>query len=213
MLNLRRGRLFFFFLSIVGALFFCGGRQGSATLEQNPQQAVENFLKTIRSMDFPVKDPEQHHELVTQANAYLDLESMSQKALEAHWNEATQEEQQAFFTLLWKLIENVAYPRSRRFVGNYEITYPEVHAAGKGFEVLSVIKHEEEALDAKVVYHVYQKDRQWKIDDVILDDVSIIEDLKLQFDKIISQSRFSGLLDKMREKLATAEKENQTPVV
>ncbi len=172
------------------------------------QQAVENFLATLHKMEFPVKDKARHEELVKQANAYLDLEAMSKKALAAHWQEAAPEEQNTFLDLMWKLIENVAYPRSSKFIGDFQILYPEVKAADKGFEVHSVIKQQEESLDAKVVYHVYQEGAQWKVDDIVLDDVSITEDLKYQFDKLVTQSKFAGLLDKMRERLATAEKEN-----
>ena len=97
-------------------------------------------------------------------------------------------------------------------MGDYEITYPEVRESGSGFQVHSVIKQEAKALDAHVVYHLYQKDLHWKIDDIILDDVSLIEDLKYQFDKIVTEANFSALLDKMRGRLAAAEKENKGAV-
>ena len=159
-------------------------------------------------MEFPVKDTARQDQLNSKADGYLDLEAMGQRALAQHWVEVTPEEQKTFFDLMWKLIENIAYPKSNKFIGEYEISYPETHPSGNGFEVQSIVRQQAEGLDAKVVYHLYQKDNQWKIDDVVLDDVSIAEDLKYQFEKIIAQSKFSGLLDKMREKLAQAEKEN-----
>ncbi len=173
-----------------------------------PQQTIQSFIETIQTMEFPVKDAASHQVLVAKANAALDLDSMGQKSLAAHWAEASPEEQKNFLELLWKLIENSAYPKSRRFMGSFKIEYPEVTPEGNGVSVRSVIKQQEEALDAEVIYHVYQKDGQWKVDDVTLDGVSIIEDLKYQFDKIITQSGFAGLLDKMRERLAAAVKEN-----
>lgn len=159
-------------------------------------------------MKFPVQDQVKHAELVSQTNHLLDLESMGQKALGAHWAAAGADDRESFMSLLWKLIENVAYPNSARFMGQYQITYPEVTADASGFLVTSVIKQEEQALDAKVLYHVTEKDGTLKIDDVSLDDVSIIEDLKYQFDKLIEKSQFSGLLAKMRDRLAQAEKAN-----
>ena len=172
-----------------------------------PQQVIETFLKTLQSMEFPIKDDSRHNQLVAEANASLDLEAMGRRALDTHWDEATSDQQKTFLDLLWKLIEHVAYPRSRDFLGDHEITYPAVHEARDGFEVHSVVKQKEEALDVRVIYHLRQEDARWKIDDVILDDVSITEDLKYQFAKILAQSHFSGLLDKMRERLAGAQKE------
>jgi phospholipid transport system substrate-binding protein len=197
---------------IISALFLLGTAFPaplSAQPRQTPQQAVEAFLTTIKSMEFPIKDTAQHNQQVQAANAYLDLEAMGKRALEKHLSETTIEEQRKFFDLLWQLIENMAYPKSRKFMGDYQITYPQVRPVENGFEVQSLIQQQAEGLEAKVVYHVYEKDSQWKIDDVILDDVSIAEDFKYQFDKIIAQSQFSGLLDKMQERLTRAEKENQ----
>ncbi len=172
------------------------------------QQVIENFLSTIRSMEFPVKNQAQHDALTQKANAALDLESMGNKALGDHLKEATADQQKTFLELLWKLIEYVAYPKSSRFMGHYQITYPEVKTVTDGVEVHSVIKQEEQALDAKVIYHVIQQEGAWKINDIILDDVSIIEDLHFQFDSIVKESQFSGLLQKMRERLEQAVKEN-----
>ena len=179
-----------------------------AKAEETPQQAIETFLATIKSMQFPVKDAVQHKKLAEEANAYLDLDAMGKRALAKHWEQASPEQQKKFLDLLWSLIEFVAYPKSHSFMGEYQITYPEIKPADTGFEVHSVIKQQTSALDAKVVYHVYQKESHWKIDDVVLDDVSITEDLKYQFDKLIAQSQFPGLLNKMQEKLEQAKKEN-----
>ena len=180
-----------------------------AAESSEPQQAIETFLATIQSMNFPVQNLSTHQTLAAKADAFLDLETLSKKALESHWDSAGPEFQKTFLELMMKLIESVAYPKSHRFMGQFEITYPKVEKSGSGFAVHSIIKKEEEALDATVVYHLYQKGGQWKVDDIVLDDVSIAEDLKYQFDRIIQEFQYSGLLDKMREKLTRAEKDNQ----
>ena len=176
--------------------------------EMTPQQGIETFLQTIKSMEFPIKDAARHTQLAAQANAFLDLDAMGQKSLGAYWQETAPEDQKEFLQLLWKLIEYVAYPRSTKFMADYEITYPKVEPAGSGFQVHSIIKQKAEGLDAPVEYHVYQKEGQWKIDDIVLDDVSITEDLGTQFDRLIKDSKFAGLLAKMRERLDQAKKEN-----
>lgn len=173
--------------------------------EAAPQDAVDNFLTAIRSMTFPAADEAAQRGLEKKANAFLDLETLSKKALAPHWDTLTEEQRASFLSLMARLIEKVGYPKSARFMGDYEITYPSVEPEGSGFNVTSVIKQEEEALEAEVIYHVYQTAGAWKIDDVILDGVSITEDLQFQFDKIIADSGFSGLLDTMQKRLTEAE--------
>ncbi len=180
-----------------------------AAPEATPQQAIETFLKLIRAMDFPIRDEAAHKTQVAAADAFLDMDAMGQKSLEAHWAQLSAEDRKAFLALLWKLIESVAYSRSHEFIGDFQITYQEVLEKQGGFEVHSVIKQADEALDAHVLYHVYANAGQWKIDDIVLDDVSIVEDLKYQFNKLIVQSQFAGLLKKMRERFEESEKKNR----
>mgnify|MGYP000042657020 CR=1 FL=1 len=170
-----------------------------------PREAVASFLNAVRSMKFPPADEAGQKALVEKANAFLDLELLCKKALDPHWDAASEEERKSFLDLMGRLIETVGYPKSSRFMANYEITYPAVTPAGNGFDVQSVVKQEEEGLDAEVIYHVYEEGGAWKIDDVTLDGVSITEDLKYQFDKIIAESGFAGLLDSMKKRLADAQ--------
>jgi phospholipid transport system substrate-binding protein len=177
--------------------------------EPTPQEGVQGFIQAIRSMEFPAQDPTSQQALVEKANGFLDLEALSRKALAQHWEKASAEDRQSFLRLMGGLIEQVAYPQSSEFIGSYEITYPEVTPSGNGFEVQSIIKQETEGLEAAVIFHVYPIAGSWKIDDVILDGVSLTEDLQYQFDKIIEESQFAGLLETMQKRLAKAQTENQ----
>jgi ABC-type transporter MlaC component len=174
-----------------------------------PQVPIEKFLDSIRAMEFPPADAAAQARHVQEANALLDIETLSRKSLEGHWEAFTPEQRETFLRLMGQLIEHVAYPKSRRFMGNYEITYPSVTPSGDGHNVQSVIRQEEQGLDAEVIYHV---SAAGKIDDVILDGVSMTEDLKYQFDKILAESQFSGLVEKMEKRLADAKREGAPAV-
>jgi phospholipid transport system substrate-binding protein len=172
-------------------------------------QSLQTFVETMRGMDFPIEDAGKHEEKVQKADAYVDLESMAKKALGPHWAEASAEQQQAFMKLLWKLIENIAYPRSKAFLGALPIEYAAPESKPEGVEIKTTVKNQDEALNAEIIYDLYEKENGWKIYDIFLDGVSITEDLKFQFDKIIQDSKFPGLLQKMQERLVKAEQENK----
>lgn len=162
------------------------------------RQSVEDFLNSIKRA-----------EGVSQANAYLDLEAMGQKALGDHWTAASDGQRETFMALLWQLIEKVAYPRSRKFLGSLPIEYSDPKPLEKGVELATIVKNQEEGLDAPIVYQLYEAGGGLKIYDILLDGVPLTEDLKFQFDTIIRESSFDGLLGRMRERLAAAEKESQ----
>lgn len=175
--------------------------------ELSAQQGVEAFLNTIRSMDFPVKDAALHDQKKQQAAAFLDLQAMGQKALGANWAAMTADQQKQFMELLWKLIENIAYPRTKNFLGDQKITYADTKEVEQGTEVSSSVHDSEAALDVPIVYHLYQDAAQWKIKDIFMDGVSMTEDLQYQFDKMIQDGSIQTLLARMSERLVQAQKE------
>lgn len=170
---------------------------GVAVTTESAKQAVEHFLDSVKSPD-----------QASRANTYLNLEAMGQKALGDYWSAASAEQQKSFMSLLWQLIEKVAYPRSRKFLSEHLIEYGEPAPLAKGVEVTTVVKNQEEGLDAPIVYHLEgAPGGTWKIYDILLDGVPLTEDLKFQFETIIKESSFEGLLDRMKERLEKAAQE------
>ncbi len=175
-----------------------------------PRESLESFLDTMRAMEFPIKDEAKHADLVKKTGDFLDLDSVGEKAVAAHWNQMSEAERKDFSELFSKLIQNIAYRSSHDFLINAQMTYSEPVQSDAGVTINTRVRQKGEEVDAEVLYHLSQIDGKWKIDDVILDDVSIVEDLKYQFDKIIEKSSYSGLIQTMQERLAKAISANQT---
>lgn len=166
------------------------------------KQSLQDFMTTLRTMEFSADHDTLDPALTVKANQHLDLESMVSSALSESWDDASDEQKKQFMAVMWKLIEKVAYPKSKTFLGSLEIQYDEPKPLEKGYEIITVIKKEEEALDIEAIYLLHEIDNSWKVYDVILDSVSMIEDLSYQFTTIIEESSFDGLLKRMNEKLA-----------
>ena len=53
-----------------------------------------------------------------------------------------------------------------------------------------------------VQYRMYLKGGRWRIYDIVVNDVSLVEGYRAQFVKIIAHDSFEGLLRRMRKKAA-----------
>lgn len=193
-------------ISNLFSLCICFGLMIAAPMNTHAQTAsaqnnLEAFIETLKKMEFPVKDVANQAHLVSEAGRFLDLDAVGKKAVADHWAEANEEQRTSFLDLFSKLIEKTAYPRSHDFLSNVKITYPETSTDAAGTVIKSVVHDPNEGLDTEVIYHLSLKEGEWIIVDVILDDVSIVEDLKYQFDKIVKDSSFDGLLVKLKERL------------
>lgn len=189
----------FFLFSLFSVLIF------SAPLRaQSPQETVTGFLDSIKVLEFPAPDAE----AVKKANNALDLESMSAQALTGTWENLSEEDRGRFLTLMWQLIEKVAYKKSQTFLGDLKIDYNEpVEEESGNIFIISVVDKGQESLNPEIIYYLHPAGESWQVYDIILDGVSIIEDLSYQYQKIIEESGFEGLISRMQERLAKAEEE------
>ena len=70
------------------------------------------------------------------------------------------------------------------------------------------MKAQDTGLEVPVLYHVYDAQGQWKMDDIFLDGISMTEDLQFQFDKMMQAGGADTMLQQMQTRLDSALKEN-----
>jgi len=104
--------------------------------------------------------------------------------------------------LLTKLIEKIAYPRTQEFLEGVEIRYQKEVALPNGrIEVPTFVEIEEEEADIEVHYRFHKKQDHWRLYDVLIDEVSLVENYRFQFDEIITEDSYPELVSLMTKKL------------
>jgi len=135
-----------------------------------------------------------------EANAILDIPAVGQRTLGKHWQARTPAERQEFVALLEQLFTKVAYPKSAEFFNSLEVNFAKENITGQRATVKTTVKHPKEGLVA-VDYRLSQEGGVWRVEDVLLDDVSLAANLQSQFNKIITENSYAELLRRMRDKL------------
>jgi phospholipid transport system substrate-binding protein len=135
-----------------------------------------------------------------EANAILDIPAVGQRTLGKHWQARTPAEQQAFIALLEQLFTKVAYPKSAEFFHGLEINFAKENITGQRATVKTTVKHPKEGL-VSVDYRLVQDSSAWRVQDILLDDVSLTANLQSQFNKVITENSYAELLRRMRDKL------------
>ena len=72
--------------------------------------------------------------------------------------------------------------------------------AGQRATVKTTVRHPKEGL-VSVDYRLVQEGGVWRVQDILLDDVSLAGNLQSQFNKIITENSYADLLRRMRDKL------------
>ena len=135
-----------------------------------------------------------------QATGKVVPAEVSQRVLGRYWKERTPEEQKAFIDLLTELFINVAYPRSAEFFADLQIDVTDERIKGDEAEVKTTVSDPKEGL-ISVDYRLQQHNGAWHVRDIILDDVSLVRNLRSQIQQVIAEHSYDELLRRMRDKL------------
>lgn len=132
------------------------------------------------------------------ASALFDYDEMARRTLTRHWNSRTPEEQSEFVRLFTDLLEGAYIGRIEQFSAERILYLPE-RVDGHYATVRSRIVTRRPA-EIAVDYRLQLRDGRWRVFDVLLDGVSFVATFRSEFDRIIQQSSYAGLIDKLRKR-------------
>ena len=184
----------------LGILFIDGlanvsfANAGSPT--EQIQGAVEKATTILRDPKLPAET--KRKELREAVYPKFDFTEMAKRSLGSHWQRRTTEEQQEFVKLFTDLMENTylssleSYQGEKVVVGNEkrDKEYAEV-------DTKIVTKKGEEF---SVNYKLRQAGSDWKIYDVVIENISLVNNYRSQFNRVIAQSSFDDLCRKMKDR-------------
>ena len=181
----------------------------ASALADGPKATVQQLLESIKQMHHKkplTKENQQSNDKISrQALQHLNVRLVSQKTLGKYWEKRSQKEQDEFVQLLGDLFRYVAFPNSSKFFGEMNINYAPTEQEGKRATVPLTVQHPDEG-EVGIDFVLAQNSNRWQVVDVILDGVSMRNNLRTQFYKVIKKNDYSELLRRMQKKLNNARK-------
>jgi phospholipid transport system substrate-binding protein len=171
---------------------------------KSPKSAVEKLLGEIKQIvkkdslsDTEKSENKKHSDI---ALSVLKVPEISQKALGKYWSKHSEAQQKQFQTLLGDLFVHVAFPSSAKFFANLDIVYGKPKSKKDMMVVPLTVVHEKEG-EVDIDFRMKQTKESWQVVDVILDGVSMRNNLRSQFYKILKKKDFKELVRRMEKKL------------
>lgn len=137
----------------------------------------------------------------------FDIYELSRLSLDVHWEPLTGKERRFFADLMTDLLEKKAIFSKEQVKGGnkpYRVDYKteQFKNAEKSLALVTTILYvPSEKIDLNINYHLKKTPYGWKIYDVIVDDASLVENYKFQFDTIIKKYGYPDLIARMEKKL------------
>ena len=131
-----------------------------------------------------------------EAQVVFDFGETAKRALGRHWQGLSEKDRQEFTGLFTDLIERAYISKIERYSGE-RIAY-----AGESVEDgLATVRTRfvtKQGTEIPVDYRMQQRGDRWLVYDVMVEGVSLINNYRTQFDKIIQTSSYAELVRKMK---------------
>jgi phospholipid transport system substrate-binding protein len=129
----------------------------------------------------------------------FDFEEMAKRSLGAEWRRRTPEEQKEFIQLFTELLKDSYVDSIESYRGN-KVIYRRESVDGNYADVATTVVNAQDE-EFTIDYRLNLDGGQWKVYDVIVERISIVNNYRSQFRRILGRSSFSKLLSTIREKV------------
>ena len=128
----------------------------------------------------------------------FDFNEMAKRSLGANWRRANPQQQKEFVLTFTALLEKT-YADQIDLYNGQKVLYTGESIDGDYAQVDSRII-DKDGQTYSVVYRLHKVDGKWKIYDVIAENISLVNNYRSQFNRVIARSSFDELLKTMKEK-------------
>jgi len=187
------------------SLFLVFGITGSA-LGGEPTEKIRQTTDKILSIlaDPSFKSPskaEERRRLIREAvEERFTWEEMARRSLANHWAQRTDEEKKEFIRLFGELLERTYMSKVEGYSGE-KVLY-EGETADRDYARVKVKIVTKKNVNIPVEYRLKKEANDWRVYDVSIEGVSLVNNYRTQFNSIIIQSSYEDLLKKLKAKVA-----------
>jgi phospholipid transport system substrate-binding protein len=160
--------------------------------------SVDQIVKVLEdpALRAEARAQERRAAIRKQAEGVFDFSETAKRALGRHWQGLSEKDRQEFTTLFTDLIERAYISKIERYSGE-RIAYAG-EAMDSGLATVRTRFVTKQGTEIPVDYRMQQRGDRWLVYDVSVEGVSLINNYRTQFDKIIQTSSYAELVRKMK---------------
>lgn len=160
--------------------------------------SVEQIIKVLEdpALRAEARSQERRAAIRKEAEGVFDFTETAKRALGRHWQGLSDKDRQEFTALFTDLIERAYISKIERYSGE-RIAYAG-ESVDSGLATVRTRFVTKQGTEVPVDYRMQQRGDRWLVYDVSVEGVSLINNYRTQFDKIIQTSSYAELVRKMK---------------
>jgi len=188
-----------FCVSIVLLLLLAGSVYAGVATEQI-KGTVDKAVAVLKDprLKPPAKFKERREQLKQILFARFDFTEMARRSLGSNWRRRSPQEQEEFVELFTDLLER-AYADIIESYTDEKIIYLNERIEGGFADVWSKIQTNR-GEEYSIAYKAHLVSNEWKVYDVVAENISLVNNFRSQFNRVISGSSYEELLRRLRDR-------------
>ena len=164
------------------------------------QSAVEEIMAILKTDQLELVENSQYKRklILTVVRHHFDFKEMSKLTMGKYWKDLSDADKGHFVEIFSRLIENSYIDKIEAYSDEKIIFLKESVRENKSL-VPTLIKHNN--LDIPISYKLYKTQDRWRVYDVVIEGVSLVQNYRSQFNSIIMKEKYAGLVKRIDEKL------------
>jgi phospholipid transport system substrate-binding protein len=197
-----RNRHYFKWLSALAAtlIFAAAGsaRAGEPTVQV--RAGIDSVLTILQNPELKGKSKksERRMKLREAIGRQFDFAEMSRRSLARQWRKRSDEEKNEFIDLFSRLIEKTYIGKIEAYTDE-KVQYTK-EVSDKEFARVNTMIVTKRKKQIAIVYSLHMTEGKWRVYDVVVKGVSLVNTYRQQFRSIIRKSSYAGLVKILRKK-------------
>jgi len=161
---------------------------------------VDNVLEILKDKELkkPEKTSERRTMIRKAVDERFDFEEMAKRSLALYWKDRSPEERKEFIPLYSDLLER-AYIRKIERYTDEKVQYVD-ESVKEEYALVRTRIVTKENVEIPVEYRLLKKGEQWEVYDVVVEGVSLVNNYRTQFNRIIRRHSYEELVKRMKSK-------------
>jgi phospholipid transport system substrate-binding protein len=181
-------------------LTLCSANCNAGVATDQIKSTVEKALVVLKDprLKPPAKLNERRDQLRQILFARFDFTEMAKRALGSNWRRRSPQEQEEFVRLFTDVLERT-YAEIIESYSDEKITYIYERIEGTYADVASKIltsKGDEYSIN----YKAHLVSNEWKVYDVVAENISLVNNYRSQFNRVIANASYEELVRRLRDK-------------
>ena len=173
--------------------------------------ATDRVLKVLQDPDLkqPARSEARRQQIRAVADEIFDWEETGKRALARHWQARSPKEQEEFSKLFAELIERSYIGKIEQYSGE-RVVYAGETVEGDQATVRTKLVTKSNT-EIPIDYRMQKEGDRWRAYDVVIEGVSLVANYRTQFNRIIQQSGYPELVQKLKAKQEELQFESSQP--